>query len=98
ASAFLAPTMVQRLVETGRSRPAHLRAIIYGGGPMYVDSLRKAITAFGPIFAQIYGQGESPMTITGLRRADHDSDDDAILGSVGYARSGMDVAVLRADD
>lgn len=97
ASAFLAPTMVQRLVETGRSRPAHLRAIVYGGGPMYVDSLRKAITAFGPIFAQIYGQGESPMTITGLRRADHDSDDDAILGSVGYARSGMDVAVLRAD-
>ncbi|WP_197694724.1 AMP-binding protein [Mycobacterium sp. 852002-51971_SCH5477799-a] len=97
ASAFLAPTMVQRLVDTGRSRPANLRTIVYGGGPMYVESLRKAITAFGPIFAQIYGQGESPMTITGLRRADHESDDDAILGSVGYARSGMEVAVLRAD-
>ncbi|WP_205869327.1 AMP-binding protein [Mycobacterium colombiense] len=97
ASAFLAPTMVQRLVDTGRGRPANLRTIVYGGGPMYVESLRKAITAFGPIFAQIYGQGESPMTITGLRRADHESDDDAILGSVGYARSGMEVAVLRAD-
>ncbi|ORA19082.1 AMP-binding protein [Mycobacterium arosiense] len=97
ASAFLAPTMVQRLVDTGRSRPANLRTIVYGGGPMYVDSLRKAITAFGPIFAQIYGQGESPMTITGLRRVDHECDDDAILGSVGYARSGMEVAVLRAD-
>lgn len=96
-SAFLAPTMVQRLVDTGRSRPDNLRTIVYGGGPMYVESLRKAITAFGPIFAQIYGQGESPMTITGLRRADHESDDDAILGSVGYARSGMEVAVLRAD-
>jgi acyl-coenzyme A synthetase/AMP-(fatty) acid ligase len=55
------------------------------------------MTAFGQIFAQIYGQGESPMTITGLRRIDHASDDDAILGSVGYARSGMDVAVLRDD-
>lgn len=97
ASAFLAPTMVQRLVDTGRGRPAHLRTIVYGGGPMYVESLRKAIAAFGPIFAQIYGQGESPMTITGLRRADHESDDDTILGSVGYARSGMEVAVLRAD-
>jgi acyl-CoA synthetase (AMP-forming)/AMP-acid ligase II len=97
ASAFLAPTMVQRLVDTGRGRPANLRTIVYGGGPMYVESLRKAITAFGPIFAQIYGQGESPMTITGLRRADHESDDDAILGSVGYARSGMEVAVLRTD-
>lgn len=97
ARAFLAPTMVQRLVDTGRARPANLRAIVYGGGPMYIESLRKAIGAFGPIFAQIYGQGESPMTITGLRRADHDYDDDAILGSVGYARSGMQVAVLRAD-
>ncbi|OBH55154.1 AMP-dependent synthetase [Mycobacterium mantenii] len=96
-SAFLAPTMVQRLVATGRGRPANLQLIVYGGGPMYVESLRKAITAFGPIFAQIYGQGESPMTITGLRCADHESDDDAILGSVGYARSGMEVAVLRAD-
>jgi fatty-acyl-CoA synthase len=97
ASAFLAPTMVQRLVDTGRSRPANLHRIVYGGGPMYVESLRKAIRAFGPIFAQIYGQGESPMTITGLRCADHRSDDEAILGSVGYARSGMEVAVLRAD-
>lgn len=97
ASAFLAPTMVQRLVDTGRGRPANLKKIVYGGGPMYVESLRKAIAAFGPIFAQIYGQGESPMTITGLRGADHESGDDAILGSVGYARSGMEVAVLRAD-
>jgi acyl-CoA synthetase (AMP-forming)/AMP-acid ligase II len=37
------------------------------------------------------------MTITGLRRADHLEADDTILGSVGYARSGVDVAVL-ADD
>jgi acyl-CoA synthetase (AMP-forming)/AMP-acid ligase II len=38
------------------------------------------------------------MTITGLRCADHESDDDdAVLGSVGYARSGMQVAVLRTD-
>ncbi|ORA34907.1 acyl-CoA synthetase [Mycobacterium aquaticum] len=97
ASAFLAPTMVQRLVETGRPAPQSLRTIVYGGGPMYVDRMRKALDAFGPVFAQIYGQGESPMTITGLRRADHDDADDAALGSVGYARSGMHVAVLRND-
>jgi fatty-acyl-CoA synthase len=97
SSAFLAPTMVQRLVETGRGRPGNLRAIVYGGGPMYVESLKRAMAAFGPLFAQIYGQGESPMTITGLRRADHESADDAVLGSVGYARSGMEVAVLRTD-
>ncbi|MCT7657500.1 acyl-CoA synthetase [Mycobacterium deserti] len=96
-SAFLAPTMVQRLVQTGRSCPRNLRTVVYGGGPMYVESLKKAMAAFGPIFVQLYGQGEAPMTITGLRRADHVDADDAVLGSVGYARSGVDVAVLGDD-
>jgi fatty-acyl-CoA synthase len=96
-SAFLAPTMVQRLVQTGRACPRNLKTVVYGGGPMYVDSLKKAMAAFGPIFVQLYGQGEAPMTITGLRRSDHLDADDAILGSVGYARSGVDVAVLTAD-
>jgi acyl-CoA synthetase (AMP-forming)/AMP-acid ligase II len=96
-STFLAPTMVQRLVQSGRGRPSNLRTVVYGGGPMYVDSLKKAMAAFGPIFVQLYGQGEAPMTITGLRRADHVDADDATLGSVGYARSGVDVAVLRSD-
>ncbi len=96
-SAFLAPTMVQRLVATGRACPRHLATIVYGGGPMYVESLKKAMAAFGPIFVQLYGQGEAPMTITGLRRADHVDADDAVLGSVGYPRSGVDVAVWRAD-
>jgi fatty-acyl-CoA synthase len=95
--AFLAPTMVQRLVATGRPRPANLRTVVYGGGPMYVDSMKKALAAFGPIFVQLYGQGEAPMTITGLRRVDHVDADDATLGSVGYARSGVDVAVVDAD-
>lgn len=95
--AFLAPTMVQRLrleaERTGR-RPAKLRSIVYGGGPMYVEELRKSLAVFGPVFAQIYGQGEAPMTITALRRADHATDDATILGSVGHARSGVEVAVV----
>lgn len=96
--AFLAPTMVQRLVESPRANPANLRTLVYGGGPMYVEQLKRALARFGrDRFTQIYGQGESPMTITGLRRADHASEDDAILGSVGCARSGVEVAVLRED-
>lgn len=101
SSCFLAPTMVQRLVGTGRPRPANLTTVVYGGGPMYVDSLKKAMAAFGPIFVQLYGQGEAPMTITGLRQRDHlcgdGLADDAVLGSVGYPRSGVEVAVLDAD-
>ncbi|MGB3474800.1 MAG: AMP-binding protein [Mycobacterium sp.] len=96
ATAFLAPTMVGRLVATGRQRPANLRTIVYGGGPMYLGDLKRAMATFGPVFAQLYGQGEAPMTITGLSRTDH-LGDDAILGSVGWPRTGVEVAVLRED-
>ena len=98
--AFLAPTMVQRLrleVEAKRrARPVNLRCIVYGGGPMYVEELRQSTAVLGPVFAQIYGQGESPMTITGLDRAGHATDDDTILGSVGWPRSGVEVRVIDA--
>jgi acyl-CoA synthetase (AMP-forming)/AMP-acid ligase II len=98
--AFLAPTMVQRLrIEAERSgrRPTRLRSIVYGGGPMYVEDLKKSLAVFGPVFAQIYGQGESPMTITGLRHVDHEGADDAVLGSVGWARTGCELAVVDGD-
>jgi acyl-CoA synthetase (AMP-forming)/AMP-acid ligase II len=98
--AFLAPTMVQRLrleAERSRRRPAHLDTIIYGGGPMYVEELRKSRALFGDVFVQIYGQGESPMTITCLNRADHAIDNDGVLGSVGRARTGLSVRVVSAE-
>jgi acyl-CoA synthetase (AMP-forming)/AMP-acid ligase II len=99
--AFLAPTMVQRLrlhlESTGGNRPAGLRSIVYGGAPMYVEDLRRSLAVFGPILAQIYGQGEAPMTITGLPRSAHVDADVARLGSVGYARSGVEVRVVGGD-
>ncbi|MGE0358116.1 MAG: AMP-binding protein [Burkholderiales bacterium] len=68
---FAAPTIVRRLVEhAAATSPAleGLRTIVYGGGPMYVADLLRALEVMGPRFAQIYGQGESPMTITSLPR------------------------------
>jgi acyl-CoA synthetase (AMP-forming)/AMP-acid ligase II len=97
--AFLAPTMVQRLrlqAEASGKRPTNLRTIIYGGGPMYVEELKRSLTVFGQVFVQIYGQGEAPMTITSLRREDHALRDDNVLGSVGCARTGVEVAVVDA--
>lgn len=64
---------------------------------MYTEELKRSIKAFGQVFVQIYGQGESPMTITCLRRKDHELTDDSILGSVGWARTGMEVAILNAE-
>ena len=48
----------------------NLKLIIYGGAPMYVEDCIAALDRFGPRLAQLYGQGESPMTITHLSRED----------------------------
>jgi acyl-CoA synthetase (AMP-forming)/AMP-acid ligase II len=97
---FLAPTMVRRLriaaEESGR-RPRNLRSIVYGGGPMYLDEIKQSLATFGPVFSQIYGQGEAPMTITGLSRSDHESGDERLLGSVGWARTGVEARVAGPD-
>ncbi len=71
SSMFAAPTMVKRLVECPAECPSeNIRTIVYGGAPMYVEDATKALDRFGPRLAQIYGQGESPMTITVLTRAE----------------------------
>jgi long-chain acyl-CoA synthetase len=70
-SLFAAPTMVKRLVNHAYEVGANgegLRTIVYGGGPMYLTDIENAVAKLGPRFIQIYGQGESPMTITTLKR------------------------------
>jgi long-chain acyl-CoA synthetase len=71
ASFFAAPTMVRRLVDAVKTQPVRpdgLATIVYGGGPMYLADIEEALQLVGPHFAQIYGQGECPMTITVLPR------------------------------
>jgi acyl-CoA synthetase (AMP-forming)/AMP-acid ligase II len=99
-SMFAAPTMVNRLAlsrDFVAANLGHLKMISYGGAPMYLPDIRRALDIFGPRFSQIYGQGESPMTITGLSRAFHaDCDHPRFqdrLASVGLARTGVDVRV-----
>lgn len=71
---FAAPTMVKRLVRHAREKavvPEGFATIVYGGAPMYLADLDAAHEVFGFRLAQIYGQGESPMTITALDRRAH---------------------------
>ncbi len=96
ATMFAAPTMIKRLVANPPSAdPGNLRTIVYGGAPMYVADLKAAISAYGFRFAQLYGQGESPMCITGMTRATmeaaHRAGDDAVLGSAGTPQSVVEV-------
>jgi long-chain acyl-CoA synthetase len=102
---FAAPTMVMRLVDAYAIKgnaPDKLKTIIYGGGPMYVADSVRALSVLGPRLVQIYGQGESPMTITVLTSAAHVDDHDGRrlerLGSVGRAQVGVEVAVLDGQD
>ncbi len=99
---FAAPTMVMRLVNGLRGESSGLKLIVYGGGPMYVADCLRALERFGPKLVQIYGQGESPMTITVLPIADHCDDHDGRrlerLASVGRAQTGVEVAVFGDDD
>jgi long-chain acyl-CoA synthetase len=70
-SMFAAPTMVKRMVDCpAECLSENFRTIVYGGAPMYVEDALKAVDRFGPRLAQIYGQGESPMTITVLPKSE----------------------------
>ena len=98
---FAAPTMVKRLVESPALHRYDLRSLKtlnYGGGPMLAEDLRVAIEKLGPCLVQLYGQGESPMTITCLPHRDHvpDGTPEQIkrLSSVGFARTDVEVRIL----
>ena len=70
---FAAPTMVKRLVEhiaaTRRGRATASRPSSMAAGRCTSRTSAHALATMGPRFVQIYGQGESPMTITALSRA-----------------------------
>ncbi|MBM3530450.1 MAG: long-chain fatty acid--CoA ligase [Alphaproteobacteria bacterium] len=102
-SMFAAPTMVKRLVECPAECPnENIRTVVYGGAPMYVEDAIRALDRLGPRLAQIYGQGESPMTITVLTKAEIANRDHPRwrerLGSAGRPYACVDVAVTDEDD
>ena len=71
--ASLVPTMLQMLlanttVDAGRLA---LKSVIYGASPMPSATIEEAMTAFGPIFTQYYGQTEAPLAISVLAAEDH---------------------------
>ena len=71
-SMFAAPTIVKRLVDHAEATGADcsgFKTIVYGGAPMYVADIERAMRVMGQRFVQIYGQGESPMVITALARS-----------------------------
>ncbi len=104
-SFFAAPIMVKRLAADPAMAAAdltNLKTIIYGGAPMYLADLEEALEALGPRLAQIYGQGETPMTITALSKAEHADRTHPRwrdhMQSVGAARTDVEVRVVDEHD
>jgi len=102
-SMFAAPTMIKRLVEcSAECRVENIRTIVWGGAPMYGGDVLAALDRFGPRLAQIYGQGEAPMTITTLSKQDIAAHDHPRwrerLASAGCPFAGVEVKIADSRD
>ena len=94
---LLVPTMIYALLDHPRIDEfdlSSLETIFYGASSMSVTRLKEGIARWGSIFFQFYGQAEAPMTVTVLRKAEHEPDDPLRLASCGRPVPWLDVALL----
>jgi fatty-acyl-CoA synthase len=97
---MLVPAMLYAILDhpdLDRRDLSSLQTIYYGASPMSPVRLRQAIERFGKIFFQFYGQSEAPMTVTVMRKAEHDPDDLARLASCGRPVPWVRAALLGED-
>nr|MBX2839158.1 AMP-binding protein [Gammaproteobacteria bacterium] len=93
---FTVPTILKLLVEAPEVDTfdhRSLRYVIYAGAPMYRADQVKALEVLGSVLVQYFGLGEVTGNITVLPPSDHSKDDDARMGTCGYARTGMQVEI-----
>lgn len=102
-SAHLAPIMVQRLLDSPELNSldrSSLRTIHYASAPMPVPTLRRAVSAFGPILTQVYGMTEC-IVATLLTPEQHilegSETETRRLGSAGQPFLGCKIRIVRAD-
>lgn len=102
---FAPPTIVNRLVDFAEQNrlpektcASVFKTIIYGGAPMYLADIERALRVMGPRFVQIYGQGETPMVTSVLRREEFlDQSHPSYfsrLASVGIPQTPVEVRVV----
>ena len=99
-SVLMVPTMVIALIDHPRFAEfdlSSLEVVFYGASAFPAARLKDAIGLLGPIFFQFYGQAEAPMSITIMRRAEHDVNDPVRLASCGRPTPLVRVALLDDD-
>jgi fatty-acyl-CoA synthase len=88
-------TMLTRHQSVDRYDHSSLRYVIYAGAPMYRADQVHALRKLGKVLVQYFGMGEVTGNITVLPPALHsESDLEMPVGSCGFPRTGMDVAIL----
>ena len=102
---FMAPTMIKMLIDhpaVNHYDLSSLRSLNYGGAPMLVEDLKKAIEKFGSCLVQLFGQGESPMTISYLPHWAHKTNGSPQeikrLGSAGFARTDVEIKIFDREE
>ncbi len=95
AYTFLVPTMIAMIMDDPviDTYKTAFKIISYGASSIAPTLMTRAEKRFGKVFAQCYGQAESPMAITFLRPEQHDR-----IGSCGRPFSVVEVAIFDDDD
>ena len=99
-SVLMVPTMVIAMMDHprfGEFDLSSLEVIFYGASAFPAQRLKDAIGKFGKVFFQFYGQAEAPMSVTVMRRAEHDPDNLERLASCGRPTSMVRVALMDDD-
>jgi len=102
---FMAPAMIKRLVtspDIDKYALSSMKCIHYGGAPIYVEDLKEAVRKMGQVFVQLFGQAESPMTISYLCKKEHllEGTEDQMkrLTSAGIPRTDVEVKIFDEKD
>ena len=98
---MLVPTMIYALLDHprfGEFDLSSLECVYYGASAIAPARLKEAIEKIGPVFFQFYGQAEAPMSVTVMRRAEHDVNDPRRLASCGRPVPWVQVELLDAEN
>ncbi|HVT21500.1 MAG TPA: AMP-binding protein [Mycobacteriales bacterium] len=94
---MLVPTMLYILMDHPKIDEydlSSLETVYYGASAISPTRLKEAIEKFGSIFFQFFGQSECGMTISVLRKGEHDIDDMARLATCGRPVPWLNVKLL----
>ncbi len=101
---FQPPTVIYMLLAHEKLAAADLSSLQcfwYGAAPMSPARLEQALTAIGPVMAQLFGQSEAPMMVSMMPPADHFHADGTVarsrLASAGKPGPLVTVAIMASD-